>query len=62
MLSKQLANLNEFNGMNIDDLVIHINSWEEHSSHIEKVLLRLNLAKITIKLLKNDFGCNELDY
>ena len=46
----------------IDDIVVFSGSWEEHLTHLHKVLHCLEVANLTIKMSKCQFGRVEVHY
>jgi hypothetical protein len=46
----------------IDDVIIYSDTWEEHLKIMRKFFQRLNDAKLTINLLKSEFGCGHVTY
>ena len=46
----------------IDDVVIYSDTWEEHLAIMRKFFDRLSDAKLTINLLKSEFGCGHVTY
>ena len=41
----------------IDDVVIYSDTWEQHLEHVRSLMLRLVEAKLTVNLVKSEFGC-----
>ena len=46
----------------IDDVIIYSDTWEEHLKIMRKFFQRLSDAKLTINLLKSEFGCGHVTY
>ena len=46
----------------IDDIVVFSGSWEEHLTHLHKVLHCLQVANLTVKMSKCQFGRVEVHY
>ncbi|CAB4029730.1 Hypothetical predicted protein [Paramuricea clavata] len=46
----------------IDDVIIYSDTWEEHLKIMRKFFTRLSDAKLTINLLKSEFGCGHVTY
>ena len=40
----------------IDDVVVYSNTWEQHLLQIRSLMYRLTEAKLTVKLVKSEFG------
>ena len=40
----------------IDDVVVYSNTWEQHLLQIRSLMYRLTDAKLTVKLVKSEFG------
>jgi hypothetical protein len=62
LMSKVLNGLQQFCGVFIDDIIVYSNTWAEHVRHVHTVLFRLLQAKLTVKLAKCVFACQEIDY
>lgn len=41
----------------IDDVVVYSDTWEQHLRHVHSLMCRLMEAKLTINLVKSEFGC-----
>ena len=46
----------------IDDVIIYSDTWEEHLEILRKFFKRLSEAKLTINLVKSEFGCGHVTY
>ena len=46
----------------IDDLIIYSSSWEQHLSRLRALFDRLKKAKLSVNLVKSDFGRAEVTY
>ena len=46
----------------IDDAIIYSDTWEEHLEILRKFFKRLSDAKLTINLVKSEFGCGHVTY
>ena len=46
----------------IDDVIIYSDTWEEHLKIMRNFFKRLSDAKLTINLLKSEFGCGHVTY
>jgi RNase H-like domain found in reverse transcriptase/Reverse transcriptase (RNA-dependent DNA polymerase)/Integrase zinc binding domain/Chromo (CHRromatin Organisation MOdifier) domain/Integrase core domain len=56
------AFLNEFVVVYFDDIIIYSENLEEHWQHVEKVLEKLQEAKINLKISKCEFGVEETEF
>ena len=54
--------LNVFCTVYIDDILIYSNSWEEHITHVKKVLKCLRIASLQIDISKCEFNVTEICY
>ena len=54
--------LNIFCTVYIDDILIYSNSWEEHITHVKKVLEHLQIASLQINISKCEFNVTEVCY
>ena len=54
--------LNVFCTAYIDDILIYSNFWEEHTTHVKKVLERLQIAGLQIDISKCEFNVTEVCY
>ena len=57
-----LIGLDGFAAAYLDDLIIFSKTWDEHLTHLEKVLERLGQSGLTAKLKKCQFGTNNCHY
>jgi len=55
MLNKIIAGLEGCQGY-IDDVIVYGDSWEQHLSRVRSFLGRLRTAKLTINVVKSEFG------
>jgi hypothetical protein len=62
VMDKALSDLHQFCGMYIDDIIIASETWEKHIDHLQTVMARLQRAKLTVRLAKCCFACQEVDY
>ena len=62
MMNDVLRDCWSFSGAYIDDVVVFSKSWEEHVGHLREVLTRLELANLTVKLKKCQFGGARVHY
>ena len=61
-MDKVLQGLEDYAAAYIDDLVIHITTWEEHLTQIQTVFQRLRLAGLTAKPQKCQLGMSRCVY
>jgi hypothetical protein len=54
--------LNEFVVVYFDDIIIYSDDLEEHWQHVERVLAKLQEAKINLKISKCEFGVRETEF
>eukprot|EP00731_Ephydatia_muelleri_P011389 Em0006g283a len=62
LMDKVLQGLEDYAAAYIDDLVIHITTWEEHLTQIQTVFQRLRLAGLTAKPQKCQLGMSRCVY
>ena len=55
MINKIISELDGCQGY-IDDVIAYGESWEQHLSRVRNLLERLKAAKLTVNLLKSEFG------
>ena len=46
----------------IDDVIIYGNTWEQHFTRVRDFLTRLRTTKLTVNLVKSEFGCAKVRY
>ena len=46
----------------IDDVIIYSDTWEEHLNILQKFFKQLSDVKLTINLVKSEFGCGHVTY
>ena len=61
-MDQLLTGLEGYTAAFLDDLVIYINSWTVHLEHVQRVLMRLREAGLTVKTKKRQFGTKECVY
>ena len=61
MINKIIAGLEDCQGY-IDDLIVYGDSWEQHLSWVRNFLNWLRTAKLTVNLVKSEFGCAQVTY
>eukprot|EP00731_Ephydatia_muelleri_P034853 Em0081g18a len=57
-----LQGLEEFSGAYIDDIIVFSKVWTDHVRHLQAVLGRLQLARLTVKTSKCHFGVTACSY
>ena len=55
-MDKVLWGTEIYTGVYFDDIIIHSQTWKEHSNHVSQVLNRLDKAGLTLKLTKCKFA------
>ena len=53
---------NSFSVVYLDDILIFSRNWEEHTWHIQRVLITLRQHKLYANLEKSSFGMNRVQY
>ena len=61
MVNKVIAGLEGCQGY-IDDVIIYGDTWEQHFTRVRNFLTRLRTAKLTVNLVKSEFGCAKVRY
>ena len=61
MINKVIAGLEGCQGY-IDDVIVYGDTWEQHLTRVRSFLTRLKVAKLTVNLVKSDFGCAHVKY
>ena len=46
----------------IDDVIVFGNTWEQHLERVRELFKRLKVAKLTVNLVKSDFGHAHVTY
>ncbi|KAI3377106.1 hypothetical protein L3Q82_000303 [Scortum barcoo] len=62
LMNKVLAGMHTFAAAYLDDIVIYSNSWQEHLSHVAKVLREIKKAGLTINPRKCAVAKQETQY
>ena len=62
LMDRVLRGLDQFAAAYLDDVVIFSSSWDEHLTHVKKVLARLRDAGLTDKPRKCQFGMSQCCY
>jgi len=62
MVQQVLAGAEEYSGAFIDDIVVFSQSFEEHLTHLEDVLERLDRVNLTVKPSKSQVSCARIPY
>ncbi|KAI3374507.1 hypothetical protein L3Q82_006322 [Scortum barcoo] len=62
LMNKVLAGMHNFAAAYLDDIVIYSNSWQEHLSHVAKVLREIKKAGLTINQRKCAVAKRETQY
>ncbi|KAI3366502.1 hypothetical protein L3Q82_000474 [Scortum barcoo] len=62
LMNKVLAGMHNFAAAYLDDIVIYSNSWQEHLSHVAKVLREIKKAGLTINPRKCAVAKRETQY
>ena len=62
MMDHILVGMQDFASAYLDDLIIHSNSWEEHVTHLRRVLQRLREAGLTVKQKKCQLAMSHCSY
>ena len=62
MMNTILADVSDFASPYIDDVVIYSRSWTDHLHHLREVLNRLRTAKLTVKVVKCQFGMKKCTF
>ena len=55
-MDKVLWGTEIYTGVYFDNIIIHSQTWKEHSDHVSQVLNRLDKAGLTLKLTKCKFA------
>ena len=61
MINKVIAGLEGCQGY-IDDVVVYDDTWEQHLTRVRSFFTRLRTAKLTVNLVKSEFGCAQVRY
>ena len=62
MMDHILVGMQDFASAYLDDLIIHSISWEEHVTHLRRVLQKLREAGLTVKQKKCQFAKSHCSY
>ena len=62
MMDRLVDGCDAFTAANLDDLVIHSNTWKEHLHHIKSIFMRLCATGLTAKPSKCQFDMKDCGY